>query len=74
MTTGYEQPGDPNFEGASAYERHCEEQDRAKYDSLRKYSDTAWSIASRYSHILASETRDLAGAIDEAIADALKQR
>lgn len=33
------------------------------------HSKTAWDIASRYSAVLASETRDLAGAIDKAIAD-----
>lgn len=27
MTTGYEQPGDPNFEGGAAYERYLEEQE-----------------------------------------------
>jgi hypothetical protein len=34
---------------------------------LTIYSDTAWSIASRYSHVLASETRDLAAHIDFAL-------
>jgi hypothetical protein len=34
---------------------------------MRKFSDTAWEIASRYSEVLASETRDLAAAIDAAI-------
>jgi hypothetical protein len=32
------------------------------------YSKTAWDIASRYSSVLASETRDLAAAIDTALA------
>jgi hypothetical protein len=31
---------------------------------MRTFSDTAWDIASRYSDVLASETRDLAAAID----------
>lgn len=35
---------------------------------LRQHSETAWRIASRYSSVLASETRDLAAAIDEELA------
>jgi len=34
---------------------------------MREHSKTAWSIASRYSAVLASETRDLAAQIDAAI-------
>jgi Restriction alleviation protein Lar len=34
---------------------------------MRQHSETAWNIASRYSAVLASETRDLATAIDEAL-------
>lgn len=34
---------------------------------MRQYSELAWSIASLYSHALASETRDLAAHIDAAI-------
>lgn len=37
---------------------------------LQTYSETAWSIAIKYSNVLASETRDLAAWID----DALKKR
>lgn len=36
---------------------------------MHVYSDTAWDIASLYSHCLASETRDLAAQIDKALAD-----
>ena len=32
-----------------------------------KYSDAAWQIASRFSDVLASDTRTLAGAIDEVL-------
>lgn len=35
---------------------------------MRQHSETAWKIASLYSHVLASETRDLAAHIDVAIA------
>jgi hypothetical protein len=35
---------------------------------MRQHSPTAWRIASLYSHVLASETRDLAAHIDSAIA------
>lgn len=35
---------------------------------MTEYSETAWKIASLYSAILASETRDLAAHIDVAIA------
>jgi hypothetical protein len=35
---------------------------------MREYSPTAWNIASRYSSVLASETRDLAAHIDAALA------
>jgi hypothetical protein len=31
---------------------------------MKEYSKTAWDIASRFSGVLASETRDLAGMID----------
>jgi hypothetical protein len=34
---------------------------------MRKHSETAWNIASLYSHYLASETRDLAAHIDVAL-------
>ena len=37
--------------------------------NMRIYSDTAWEIASKYSNVLASETRDLAAWIDKALAD-----
>lgn len=33
-----------------------------------KHSETAWKIASLYSNVLASETRDLAAHIDAALA------
>ncbi len=36
---------------------------------MQEYSETAWGIASKYSHVLASETRDLATWIDKVIAD-----
>jgi hypothetical protein len=35
---------------------------------MHKYSPTAWRIASLYSGVLASETRDLAAHIDAALA------
>lgn len=38
---------------------------------MQKFSDVAWEIASRYSDVLASETRDLAGQIDARLKDAL---
>jgi hypothetical protein len=34
---------------------------------MRVHSDEAWLIAQRYSDVLASETRGLAGLIDQAI-------
>lgn len=34
---------------------------------MKQHSETAWNIASKFSHALASETRDLAGLIDEAL-------
>jgi hypothetical protein len=34
---------------------------------MRIHGDTAWEIASKYSHVLASETRDLAAWIDKAL-------
>lgn len=34
---------------------------------MKQHSDTAWNIASLYSRILASETRDLAAHIDGAL-------
>ena len=37
------------------------------------YSKRAWSIASLYSHLLASETRDLAAHIDKAVNDVLEE-
>lgn len=40
---------------------------------LRQFSVEAWKIASRYSGVLASETRDLAGQIDDSHAS-LKAR
>jgi hypothetical protein len=36
--------------------------------TMREHSPTAWNIASRYSSVLASETRDLAAHIDAALA------
>lgn len=36
---------------------------------MKEHSETAWKIASLYSNVLASETRDLAAQIDAAIAD-----
>ena len=36
---------------------------------MKKYSAEAWGIASKYSDVLASETRDLAAQIDAALAD-----
>ncbi len=35
---------------------------------LRQHSELAWNIASTFSHVLASETRDLAAHIDVAFA------
>ncbi len=40
---------------------------------MRIYSETAWTIASAYSHVLASKTRDLAAWIDKALADEREQ-
>lgn len=34
---------------------------------MKEYSKTAWGIASQYSGVLASETRDLAAQIDAAL-------
>ncbi|MGM4891217.1 hypothetical protein [Tardiphaga sp. 839_C3_N1_4] len=34
---------------------------------MRQHSKEAWDIASQYSHVLASETRDLAAQIDDLI-------
>lgn len=34
MTTGHEQPGDPNFEGGAAYERYCKQQERRRLDEI----------------------------------------
>lgn len=34
---------------------------------MKQHSDTAWKIASKFSHVLASETRDLAAHIDVAL-------
>lgn len=38
-----------------------------KRATMKQHSDTAWNIASKFSHVLASETRDLAALIDEAL-------
>lgn len=35
---------------------------------MKQHSEAAWKIASLYSHVLASETRDLAAQIDAALA------
>lgn len=35
---------------------------------MKIHSETAWKIASEFSHVLASDTRTLAGMIDEALA------
>lgn len=43
--------------------------DTAKEAGMWEYSTTAWNIASRYSNVLASETRDLAAQIDKALTD-----
>jgi len=40
---------------------------------MRIHSNRAWDVASRYSHHLASETRDLAAWIDAAINEAFEQ-
>ena len=40
---------------------------------MNEYSETAWNIASRYSSVLASETRNLTAQIDAAI-NAERQR
>jgi hypothetical protein len=40
---------------------------------MKQHSETAWNIAGRYSNLLASETRDLAAAIDAALADQMEQ-
>lgn len=34
---------------------------------MREHSETAWAIASQYSSVLASETRDLAAQIDRVL-------
>lgn len=34
---------------------------------MKQHSEVAWGIASKFSRVLASETRDLAALIDEAI-------
>lgn len=39
---------------------------------MKQHSDIAWSIASIYSRVLASETRDLAAHIDQAL-DAVRE-
>lgn len=39
-----------------------------KAEPVRQHSEAAWKIASRYSHVLASETRDLAAQIDDGFA------
>src|ERR1700749_4051550 len=36
---------------------------------MRAYSDTAWNIARIYRNVLASETRDLAGHIENALSE-----
>jgi hypothetical protein len=42
---------------------------------MRQHSEAAWKIASLYSHVLASETRDLAAQIDMALeAERMKAR
>jgi hypothetical protein len=35
---------------------------------MKIHSDTAWDIASKFSYVLASETRDLAALVDGALA------
>ena len=40
---------------------------------MKQHSETAWKIASLYSGVLASETRDLAAHIDKAIAGAREE-
>lgn len=35
---------------------------------MKQHSEIAWGIASKFSRVLASETRDLAGLIDAALA------
>ncbi len=40
---------------------------------MRIYSDQAWKIAELYSHLLVSETRDLAAYIDMAIDKKIEQ-
>lgn len=44
-TTGYEQPGDPNFEGGAAYERYCEEQERNRNDLIERCAKIAEQAA-----------------------------
>lgn len=41
MTTGYEQPGDPNFEGGAAYKRYCEEQERLRNEIIEQCAKAA---------------------------------
>lgn len=36
---------------------------------MKQHSKIAWEVASKFSHALASETRDLAGWIDATLAD-----
>ncbi|TWA89597.1 hypothetical protein FBZ96_11965 [Bradyrhizobium stylosanthis] len=40
-TTGYEQPGDPSFEGGAAYERYCEEQERHRNEIIERCARAA---------------------------------
>ncbi|TXG96564.1 MAG: hypothetical protein E6R08_09165 [Nevskiaceae bacterium] len=41
MSTGYEQPGDPAFEGGAAYERYCEEQARYRDEIIERCARAA---------------------------------
>lgn len=44
MTTGYEQPGDPNFEGGAAYERYCEEQKAYRNSIIEECAKAALGV------------------------------
>jgi hypothetical protein len=46
----------------------------AEQSSPRVYSNAAWAIASRFSDVLASETRDLARLIDDALIEVRQER
>lgn len=44
MTTGYEQPGDPNFEGGAAFERYQEEQEAFRNSIIEQCVKVALAV------------------------------